>query len=136
MMDTAVALDFLDHNHHAVLGTHRSNGDMQLSPVLAVRWDRRVLIGSREGAVKVRNCRRMPGAALGGLPQTFFGNWVRMTGGWEIISLPGAIDVLIEYCRRASGEHENWDDYQDAMQRERRCAVVISPERVGPSIAG
>lgn len=136
MMDTAVALDFLDHNHHAVLATHRSNGDMQLSPVLAVPWDGRVLISTREGAVKVRNLRRKPRAALVVLPQTFFGNWVQITGRVEIISLPEAMDVLIEYYRRASGEHENWDDYQDAMQRERRCAVVISPERVGPSIAG
>ena len=135
-MDTAVALDFLEHNHHAVLGTHRRSGDMQLSPVLAVPWDGRVLISTREGAVKIRNLRRRPRASLCVLPETFFGNWVQITGGVEIISLPEAMEVLIEYYRRANGEHDDWDEYQDAMRRERRCALVISPDQVGPSISG
>lgn len=135
-MDTAVALDFLAHNHHAVLGTHRRSGDMQLTPVLAVPWDGRALVSTREAAVKVQNLRRKPRATLCVLPETFFGNWVQITGGVQIISLPEAMDTLIEYYRRASGEHENWAEYQDAMRRERRCAVVISPEEVGPSIAG
>lgn len=135
-MDTAVALDFLTHNHHAVLATHRRAGDIQLSPVLAVPCDGRALISTREAAMKVRNMRRTPRAALCVLPETFFGNWIQITGDVEIICLPEAMDLLIDYYRQASGEHENWEDYQEAMRREGRCAVLISPAQVGPSISG
>jgi hypothetical protein len=29
-----------------------------------------------------------------------------------------------------------WDDYRAAMVRERRCVVVITPDRAGPDVSG
>ena len=38
--------------------------------------------------------------------------------------------------RCVSGEHENWDDYHSAMQRERRVLLRITLNRAGPDRAG
>ena len=46
------------------------------------------------------------------------------------------MDGLVEYYRRISGEHPDWDDYRDAMQREQRVLVRIRPERAGPNVSG
>ena len=54
----------------------------------------------------------------------------------EIVSLPDAMDGLIAYYRQISGEHPDWDDYRDAMQREQRVVIRITVERAGPNISG
>lgn len=136
-MEISEALDFVRANPRGVLATRRLGGDAQQSPVLATVDDAgRVLISTRETSVKVRNLRRHPRASLCQLPVGFFGNWVQLTGPVQIVSLPEAMDLLVDYYRRASGEHEDWDDYRAAMTRERRCALVLTPDEVGPTIAG
>ncbi|WP_147917241.1 PPOX class F420-dependent oxidoreductase [Ruania zhangjianzhongii] len=136
-MEINDALKFVRKNHHAVLATRRSHGEIQQSPVLAVADEAgRVLISTRETAMKVRHLRREPRAWLCALPDTFFGAWVQITGGVQIVSLPEAMDLLIDYYRLANGEHEDWDEYRAAMEEEKRCVVVITPEQVGPTISG
>lgn len=43
---------------------------------------------------------------------------------------------LIDYYRRISGEHPNWDEYRAAMERERRVLLRIAITRVGPNTHG
>lgn len=93
-------------------------------------------MSTRETAVKVRNLRRLPRASVCVLSPKFFGQWVQLTGPVEIVYLPEAMDLLIEYYQLAAGEHENWDEYREAMEREQRCVLVLTPEEVGPSISG
>src|ERR687890_381667 len=127
------ALDFIGSNHHAVLATRRANGDAQQSPVLVVPDDAgTLLISTRETAVKVRNLRRHPRASVCVFTKRFFGDWVQVTGSVEIVSLPDAMGLLVDYYRRAAGEHQNWDEYRDAMRREQRCVLVLTPEEAGP----
>ena len=136
-MDTGRAADFLRAHHRAVLATSRSDGRPQLSPVTAAVDDAgRVLISTRETAIKTRNLRRRPTAWLCVFTDNFFGEWVQVEGDVEIISLPGAMDLLIDYYRRVSGEHPDWDDYRAAMARERRVVVRITITRAGPDVSG
>ncbi|WP_298458751.1 PPOX class F420-dependent oxidoreductase [uncultured Cellulomonas sp.] len=131
------ALDFVRSNGHAVLATRRRTGDAQQSPVLVVADDAgRLLISTRETAVKTRNVRRHPRASVCVLSGRFFGPWVQLTGTVEVVSLPHAMDLLVEYYRRAAGEHDDWDEYRAAMRRERRCVLVLTPEEAGPSVSG
>ena len=131
------ALTFIKRNHHAVLATRRANGDVQQSPVLVVADDAgRLLISTRETAVKVRNLRRHPRASVCVLNPKFFGRWVQVTGDAEVVSLPDAMEMLVDYYRRAAGEHEDWDDYRASMVREQRCVVVITPTEAGPTVSG
>ena len=115
------ARDFLRANHRAVLATVRADGRPQLSPVTAAVDDAgRVLISTRETAVKARNLRRDPRASLCVFTDGFFGPWVQVEGDAEVISLPGAMDELVAYYRLVAGEHPDWDEYRAAMVAERR----------------
>jgi len=136
-MDPGQAADFLRAHHRAVLATSRADGRPQLSPVLCVADDEgRVLISTRETAVKTRNLRRDPRASLCVFTDGFFGEWVQAEGDVEIISLPDAMDLLIDYYRRVAGEHSDWADYRAAMVRDRRVIVRITLTRAGPDVSG
>lgn len=136
-MDTGRAADFLRAHHRAVLATSRSDGRPQLSPVTCTVDDKgRVLISTRETAVKTRNLRRRPLASLCVFTDNFFGEWVQVEGAVEIIPLPDAMDLLVDYYRRISGEHPDWDNYRAAMVRDRRVIVRITITRAGPDVSG
>ena len=136
-MDPGQAADFLRAHHRAVLATSRADGRPQLSPVLCVADDEgRILISTRETAVKTRNLRRDPRASLCVFTDGFFGEWVQAEGDAEIISLPDAMDLLIDYYRRVAGEHSDWADYRAAMVRDQRVIVRITLTRAGPDVSG
>jgi hypothetical protein len=46
------------------------------------------------------------------------------------------MEGLVDYYRRVSGEHPDWDEYRNAMERERRVLLRIELERAGPTKAG
>lgn len=124
-------------NHRAVLATTRSDGHPQLSPVtVGVDGDGRVLISTRETALKTKNLARDPHASLCVMNDGFYGSWVQAEGTAEIIRLPEAMDLLVDYYRRVSGEHQDWDDYREAMRRDRRVIVAITLSRAGPTRSG
>jgi PPOX class probable F420-dependent enzyme len=136
-MSAAHAQQFLRDHHRAILATLRADGRPQLSPVVCAVDDQgRVLISTRETAVKTRNLRRDPFASLCAFSDGFFGEWVQAEGTAEVISLPGAMDLLIDYYRMISGEHPDWSDYRAAMVRDRRVIVRVTVSRTGPSISG
>jgi PPOX class probable F420-dependent enzyme len=131
------AREFLRANHRAVLATTRADGRPQLSPVTCgVDSAGRVIISTRETAVKTRNLRRNPLASLCVFTDAFFGGWVQVEGKAEVVSLPEAMELLVEYYRLVSGEHPDWDDYRAVMQRDRRCVIRIEIDRAGPDISG
>ena len=136
-MSPEQAQQFLRDHHRAVLATIRSDGLPQLSPVsCAVDDDGRVLISTREPAIKTRNLRRNPFASICAFTDGFFGPWVQAEGTAEIISLPEAMDLLVDYYRSISGEHPDWDDYRAAMERDQRVIIRITISRAGPTISG
>jgi PPOX class probable F420-dependent enzyme len=117
--------------------TRRSAGGLQTSPVtVGVDGDGKVVVSSRETAYKVRNLRRRPTATLCVFTDSFFGAWIQIEGTVEIVPLPQAMDGLIDYYRRISGEHPDWDDYRRAMVDQRRVLIRVSLEEVGPTRAG
>jgi PPOX class probable F420-dependent enzyme len=131
------AREFIRVNHRAVLATNRADGRPQLSPVtVGVGADGRVLISTRETAMKTKNLARDPRATLCVMNDGFFGDWVQAEGTAEIIRLPEAMDLLVDYYRRISGEHPDWDDYRNAMRRDRRVIAAITLTRAGPDRSG
>jgi PPOX class probable F420-dependent enzyme len=117
--------------------THRSAGGLQTSPVtVGIDSDGKVVISSRETAYKVRNLRRHPTATLCVFTDNFFGPWIHLDGTAEIVPLPQAMDGLIDYYRRISGEHPDWDDYRRAMVDQQRVLIRLTIDHVGPTHAG
>jgi PPOX class probable F420-dependent enzyme len=129
--------EFVRAHHRAVLATTRSDGRPQLSPVtVGVDAEGRILVSTRETAIKAKNLARDPRASLCVLTDGFFGEWVQAEGTAEIVHLPEAMDLLEDYYRGISGEHPDWDDYREAMRRERRVMVRITITRAGPDASG
>jgi PPOX class probable F420-dependent enzyme len=136
-MDRDVAVDFIRRNHRGVLATTRADGSTQMTPVTAgVDDEGRVEISTRETAYKVRHLRALPYATYCALTDGFLGEWVQVEGPVEIVTLPDALEPLVEYYRRISGEHPDWDDYRRAMERDRRVLLRLNVERAGPSHSG
>jgi PPOX class probable F420-dependent enzyme len=131
------AQQFLRAHHRAVLATRRADGHPQMSPVTCgMDADGRVLISTRETAVKTRNLRRDPFASLCAFTDRFFGEWVQAEGTAEVISLPEAMELLVDYYRTVAGEHPDWNDYRAAMVRDRRVIVRVTLSRAGPTVSG
>jgi PPOX class probable F420-dependent enzyme len=136
-MDIPSALDFIRRNHRAVLATTRADGTTQMSPVTpGVDDEGRVEISTRETAYKVRHLRALPYAVLCAFTERFFGDWVQVEGPVEIVPLPDAMEPLVEYYRRISGEHPDWADYRAAMERDRRVILRMTVQRAGPTAHG
>jgi PPOX class probable F420-dependent enzyme len=132
-----VALEFLRSNPRGVLATYRRDGQAQLSPVIAaVDAENRVVISTREGAIKARNLRRNPRAAFCVLSERFYGAWHTLEGEADILGLPEAMEPLVDYYRRVSGEHPDWQEYREAMARDHRVLVRITVDRSGPTTQG
>jgi PPOX class probable F420-dependent enzyme len=130
------AREFVASNHNAVLVTRRSAGRVQTSPITVGVDDEKVVISTRETAYKTRNLRRDPTATLCVFSSSFYGSWIQIEGTAEIVSLPEAMDGLVDYYRRISGEHPDWDDYRRAMVRDKRVLLRISIDEVGPTHSG
>jgi PPOX class probable F420-dependent enzyme len=131
------AREFAASNHRAVLVTRRSAGGLQTSPVLVgVDGEGKLVISTREGAYKTRNLRRDPTAVLCVFSDRFFGRWMQIEGRAQIVSLPEAMDGLVDYYQRISGEHPDWDDYRHAMEQQQRVLVRVSIDTVGPARSG
>jgi len=136
-MDVDKARRFLESHHRCVLSTRRRSGDPQLSVVAAgVDEEGRAIVSSRETAIKTKNLRRDPRASLLVMSDQFYGEWVQLDGTVEVVSLPDAMELLIDYYRRVAGEHDDWDDYRAAMEKERRVLLRMSIERAGPDVSG
>ncbi|WP_062440408.1 PPOX class F420-dependent oxidoreductase [Herbidospora daliensis] len=136
-MDISKALEFVRANHRAVLITRHADGRIQSSPVtVGVDADDHVVISSRETAVKTRNVRHNPEVVLTVMTDAFYGQWLQIEGTADVVSLPEAMEPLVDYYRRISGEHPDWDDYRAAMERDRRVIMRVTVTRAGPDFHG
>ena len=136
-VDRATLEEFLRPRHHAILGTVRSDGDIQMSPVtMGLGQDGSVLISSYPERAKVRNLRSRPQASVCVLSDSFGDEWVHLTGGATVFDLPDALDGLVEYFRSISGEHPDWNEYRQAMVTQGKVLLKIEVQRWGPISKG
>ena len=58
--------------------------------------------------------------------QEFYGAWVQAEGPATVESLPDALEGLVRYYRRVSGEHPDWDEstvHAEAVRRLSHGAI-------------
>jgi len=130
-------LDFVRPRHRAVLVTTRQDGRPQLSPVTCgVDEDGRVVISTYPARAKVKNLRRDARVSVMIQSDDWDGPWVQLDGTAEVIDMPEAREPLVDYFRSISGEHPDWDEYRDAMEKQGKSLIRVTIERWGPIATG
>ena len=136
-VDRPELLDFLRPRHHALLGTTRRDGRVQLSPVTCgVDEQGRLVVSTYPSRAKTANAKRDPRVVLCVLSDDWDGPWVQVEGTAEVLDLPEALEPLVDYYRAISGEHPDWDDYRAAMTRQGKSLLRITIEQWGPVATG
>jgi PPOX class probable F420-dependent enzyme len=124
-----------------VVATARADGSIQSSVVNAgviahpVTGDD-VFAFVTYGRAKLGNLRRRPWTAITARSGW---RWATVEGTVEIAGpddpLPGVPEgripaLLREIFTAAGGTHDDWDEFDAAMARERRAAVLVTPTRI------
>ncbi|MFC4945337.1 PPOX class F420-dependent oxidoreductase [Pseudonocardia sp. GCM10023141] len=136
-VDRDALTEFLSTRHHMILLTTRRDGSSQGSPVTAgVDAEGRVVISTYPGRAKANNVARQGTASVIVLSEDFNGPWVQVDGDAELITLPDAVEPLVDYFRSISGEHPDWDEYRAAMTTQGKALIRITPTRWGPVATG
>jgi PPOX class probable F420-dependent enzyme len=138
-MTTATQFDpytLLAQSRLGVLATIKSDGRPQLSPVTPY-YDREaglIYVSMTEGRAKTANLRRDPRATL---EVTSADGWSWATAeGTAVLTGPSTdpagpeVDALVEYYRKAAGEHPDWAEYRAVMVADRRVLMAMTVERV------
>ena len=130
-------LDFVRPRHHATLVTRRSDGMPQMSPVTCgLDAQGRLVVSTYPHRAKARNVRKDTRVSLVVHSDDWDGPYVQIDGSAEVLDMPEALEPLVEYYRCISGEHPDWDDYRDAMRRQDKSLIRVTPERWGPIAEG
>jgi len=133
-------LDFVRPRHHMVLITSRSDGSPQSSPVTGgVDDSGRIVIASYPQRAKTRNARKRPDVSVLVISEDWDDAWVQVDGTCEVLDAtagPEALDGFVEYFRNIAGEHSDWDEYREAMVKQGKSLLRITPTRWGPVATG
>lgn len=136
-VDLDALLEFVRPRHHMLLITRREDGAPQASPVSGgVDAEGRIVISSYPERAKSANLRRDTHASVLVLSDDWDGPWVQVDGNGEVIEPPDAVEPLVEYYRAVAGEHPDWDEYREAMQKQGKCLIRITLDRWGPVATG
>jgi PPOX class probable F420-dependent enzyme len=136
-VDRDALLEFLRPRHRAILTTRRASGGVQMSPVTCgIDGEGRIVVSTYPQRAKVRNARRDPVVSVCVLSDDFDGPYVQVDGEAEVLDLPKALDPLVDYYRSISGEHPDWAEYRDAMARQGKSLLRITPTAWGPIATG
>lgn len=136
MTDDTALKDFLAARHHGVLATIRRDGRPQLSTITYL-YDPATatfIASITETRAKTKNMRRDPRV-------TFH---VGSEDGWSYVVVEGraeltppaaaeddaTVEGLVDYYRRASGEHPDWDEYREAMVTDQRVLLTVHVEKL------
>ena len=130
-------LDFIRTRHHAIVITTRGDGRPQASPVTCGVDDHgRIVIATYPERAKTRNARRDPRVSVLFLSDDFGGAWVQVDGTGEVLDVPEAVEPLADYYRAISGEHPDWAEYREAMVKQGKSLLRVTPGRWGPVATG
>jgi PPOX class probable F420-dependent enzyme len=136
-VDRAALVDFVRHRHKMILLTPRKDGGWQASPVTGgVDAEGRIVVSTYPERAKAANVARNGKASVVVLSDDFGGAWVQVDGDAELLTLPEALEPLVEYFRCISGEHPDWEEYRRAMMVQGKALIRITPARWGPIATG
>ncbi|HEY3871122.1 MAG TPA: PPOX class F420-dependent oxidoreductase [Actinocrinis sp.] len=136
-VDRDALITFLRPRHNGLLITTRADGAPQASPVTCgVDESGRIVVSTYPRRAKTRNARRDPRVSIVVLSDDFGGAWVQVYGTAELIDAAADTEPFVEYFRCIAGEHSDWDEYREAMVKQGKTLLRITPERWSPIATG
>ncbi|WP_131105486.1 PPOX class F420-dependent oxidoreductase [Ornithinimicrobium sufpigmenti] len=136
-VDREQMLDFVRPRHNLVLITTRQDGRPQASPVTGgVDDEGRIVISTYPERAKTANARRDSTVSVLVLSDDFGDAWVQVDGECEVIDCPESVEPLVDYFRAVAGEHPDWDEYREAMVKQGKSLLRITPTRWSPVATG
>ncbi|MFB7573833.1 PPOX class F420-dependent oxidoreductase [Streptomyces sp. NPDC056165] len=130
-------LDFVRPRHRALLLTRRADGSPQASPLTCgVDDSGRIVVSTYPERPKTRNAKKDTRVSVVVLSDEWNGPWVQIDGTAEVLDTPDSVEPLVEYYRNIAGEHPDWDEYREAMVRQGKSIIRITPQRWGPVATG
>lgn len=125
------ALDYIAARNRGVLATHKRDGRPQLSNIVYAVVDGEVRISVTDGRAKAANLRRDPRASLHVTSDDFW-SYVVVEGDVELTAVTTdpadeAAGLLRSTYRAISGEHPDWDEFNQAMIDDRRLVIRLRP---------
>ena len=128
---------FVRPRRRLLLVTTREDGRPQVSPVVGALDDAgHLLISSYPTRAKVVNVRRRPDCSMVVLSDDFDGPWVQLYGHAEVVEGEAGVERLVDYYRAAAGEHDDWDEYRQAMRDRHKVAIDVTVTDWGPIATG
>jgi PPOX class probable F420-dependent enzyme len=125
--------DFVGENHHGVLTTFRGNGAAQMSIVIVGLYRDGVAFTTPADRAKLANLQRESRCSLLVSRDDWWGYLV-LEGYARVMSASNTdaeeLRVALRDVYRVSAgvEHPDWEEYDEAVRRERRSAVIVVPE--------
>jgi PPOX class probable F420-dependent enzyme len=123
------ALTFASDRRNALLTTLRRDGRPQQSVVFYLLDDDRFTISLTADRAKTKNLRRDPRAALF-VPGDDVFVWVGFDGHVDLSNVAEGpddevVERLVDYYRRANGEHDDWAAYRRSMVDDHRLVATF-----------
>lgn len=125
-------MELLHADRRGVLVTQRRDGRPQLSNIAyGVGDDGVVRISITDDRAKTKNLRRTPKASLY-LSREDFWAYVVVDADAELSPVAAdendaTVEELIALYRQLNGEHPDWDEYRQAMVRDKRLVARLRP---------
>ena len=136
-VDLDALLEFVRPRHRALLITRRADGSPQASPLTCgVDDSGRLVMSTYPERAKTANARRESAVSVVVLSDEWNGPWVQIDGDAEVLDVPEAVEPLVEYYRNIAGEHPEWDEYREAMVKQGKSIIRVTPRRWGPVATG
>ena len=136
-VDLDALLEFVRPRHRALLITRRADGSPQASPLTCgVDDSGRLVMSTYPERAKTANARREAAVSVVVLSDEWNGPWVQIDGDAEVLDLPDSVEPLVEYYRNIAGEHPDWDEYREAMVKQGKSIIRVTPRRWGPVATG
>lgn len=133
------AKSFLAEQHAAVLTTFRKDGAAQMSIVSCGLYQDTAAFTTTVGRAKLINLKRDSRCSLLVSKRDWWGYLVlegraRLLNPVETDAATLRLALRDVYRAAAGKDHPNWQEYDEAMVREKRSVVMVVPERLyGPA---
>ncbi len=95
-----------------------------------------MVVASYPERAEALNARRNPVGSALFVSDEWNGPWVQVTGRFEVLDLPAAMDPLVDHYRSIAGEHPDWGDYRNAMTQQAKCLLRLTIDTWGPIATG